>query len=260
MHLKILLAVLMLVFGSFNCGVFGQTKITFVDSSGAPVPTVDAVFFNGGQGQTIEIKNGSGTVQASKGVVAATAKGFQYSGGILDSKDLKIVLLRVDEVASSVRQEQVAPEKVRSMIWEVVFRAIPRSSLLAENQMLQHTAGAIARYDHDLALALIDIDNLEIRTWPKSGGFHQAILQPMPLKFRAQKHTNTPYFAFKKNWSMCCSWMKKRSGETYPNRFNWNGQRASMNRHFSCQGQSYVASAQNETGQIKLRLASSLVS
>lgn len=187
MHLKILLAVLMLVFGSFNCGVFGQTKITFVDSSGAPVPTVDAVFFNGGQGQTIEIKNRSGTVQASKGVVAATAKGFQYSGGILDSKDLKIVLLRVDEVASSVRQEQVAPEKVRSMIWEVVFRAIPRSSLLAENQMLQHTAGAIARYDHDLAIALIDIDNLEIRTWPKSGGFHQAILKAQDLPAYAAK-------------------------------------------------------------------------
>ena len=83
--------------------------------------------------------------------------------------------------------EQVAPEKVRSMIWEVVFRAIPRSSLLAENQMLQHTAGAIARYDHDLAIALIDIDNLEIRTWPKSGGFHQAILKAQDLPAYAAK-------------------------------------------------------------------------
>lgn len=112
MRLKILLAALTLAFGSlfasFNCNVVAQTKVTFVDSSGAPVPNVDAVFFNGslndGLGKTIEIKDGNGTVESLEGVVAATAEGYQYSGGIVDSKDLKVVLLGVDETAPTVRQ------------------------------------------------------------------------------------------------------------------------------------------------------------
>jgi len=104
MRIKILPAALMLIFGCFNFTVVGQTKVTFVDSSGTPVAAVDAVFFNSGLGKTVEVNGGIGTVQGSEGVVAATAEGFQYSGGILNSKELKIVLLREDETAPTVRQ------------------------------------------------------------------------------------------------------------------------------------------------------------
>ena len=104
MRTLILQATLVLVFTWLNGIAVGQTTVTFVDSSGAPVAAVDAVFFNGGFGKPIETKEGIGTVKGSEGVVAATAEGFQYSGGILDSKELKIVLLREDETAPSVRQ------------------------------------------------------------------------------------------------------------------------------------------------------------
>ena len=106
MRTLILQATLVLVFTWLNGIAVGQTTVTFVDSSGAPVAAVDAVFFNGGFGKPIETKEGIGTVKSSEGVVAATAEGFQYSGGILDSKELKIVLLREDETAPSVRQTE----------------------------------------------------------------------------------------------------------------------------------------------------------
>lgn len=106
MRTLILQATLVLVFTWLNGIAVGQTTVTFVDSSGAPVAAVDAVFFNGGFGKPIETKEGIGTVKGSEGVVAVTAEGFQYSGGILDSKELKIVLLREDETAPSVRQTE----------------------------------------------------------------------------------------------------------------------------------------------------------
>ena len=106
MRTLILQATLVLVFTWLNGIAVGQTTVTFVDSSGAPVAAVDAVFFNGGFGKPIETKEGIGMVKGSEGVVAATAEGFQYSGGILDSKELKIVLLREDETAPPVRQTE----------------------------------------------------------------------------------------------------------------------------------------------------------
>jgi len=72
MRTLILQATLVLVFTWLNGIAVGQTTVTFVDSSGAPVAAVDAVFFNGGFGKPIETKEGIGTVKGSEGVVGTS--------------------------------------------------------------------------------------------------------------------------------------------------------------------------------------------
>jgi len=85
--------------------------------------------------------------------------------------------------------QQVAPEKVRSMIWEAAFRAIPQNHTATANQKLQHAAGAIARFDRDLALALFDVEKLELGDSSENTAFHQAVLKVEDLPAYAARVT-----------------------------------------------------------------------
>ena len=130
---RILLRLIILIAGvAINAAALAQdpsdsTVVSFVDSAGQPVENVRAYFYNGKLAKKLESKSGSATVEASDGIVAAVADGFQYSGTILSNDPAQVVLMRDDEPYPPINNrpfpltaelKKQFKEKLESKLWE----------------------------------------------------------------------------------------------------------------------------------------------
>ncbi len=80
--------------------------------------------------------------------------------------------------------QEVDPAKVRPMIWQAVFETLPRTRWVegtSNKVKIQSVAGAIARFDRDLATALVGQTEVELGNMFAESAARQALLDPSGL-------------------------------------------------------------------------------